>query len=107
MIWGATKEEWNHFSVWLGLTEDLLPVVSNAEAKISPQSKMQALGKTPSRYNTRREVGGIPEWVSLKASIKQVEHWSKEPDYGICLQTRNIRALDIDIPDILEVEKIL
>ena len=59
MNYGATPQEWAHFDVVLGLTEDLLPVVSNPNAVISPQSKMKGLGKTPSRYNRQREVAGI------------------------------------------------
>ena len=28
-----------------------------------------------------------------------MQRWSQQPDYGICLQTRNVRAIDIDITD--------
>jgi len=30
--WGAFPEDWTHFDLALGLTEDLLPVVSNPDA---------------------------------------------------------------------------
>ena len=99
MNYGATPQEWAHFDVALGLTEDLLPVVSNPNAVISPQSKMKGLGKTPSRYNRQREVAGIAEWTGLHATDTQVAAWSAEPDYGICIQTREVRALDIDVDD--------
>ncbi len=99
MNYGATPQEWAHFDVALGLTEDLLPVVSNPNAVISPQSKMKALGKTPSRYNGARQVAGIADWTGIRATDTQVEHWSAEPDYGICIQTREVRALDIDVDD--------
>lgn len=103
--YGALPGEWSHFSKTLGLTADLLPVVSNPTATISPMSKMKGLGKTPSKYNMHRQVAGITDWTSKQATEKDIENWSKENDYGICLQTRSVRGLDVDIadPDIAEV----
>ena len=66
--WGAPPQCWDHFDLVLGLTEDLLPVVSNLEATIDPKSKMKELGKTPSRYNAQRNAVGIPEWTMASAS---------------------------------------
>lgn len=97
--WGASPQEWVHFADTLELCEDLLPVVSNPNAVISPNSKMRRLGKTPSRYNYQHEVVGIPNWAAMKAKDSQVARWMGNADYGICIQTRRIRALDIDIPD--------
>lgn len=96
---GATREDWLHFDVLLGLTADLLPVVSNLSATISPNSAMQGLGKTPSRYNGDRQAIGFSKWTQHRAKPEEIESWSKEQDYGICLQTRAIRAIDVDIPD--------
>ena len=75
---------------------DLLPVVSNPHAPISERSKMKAVGKVPSRYYNGL-VGGIAEWPKFRPTLKKIERWAKEPDYGICIQTRYVRALDIDI----------
>lgn len=97
--YGASPEEWAYFSQILGLTEDMLPVVSNPNAKISPNSKMKSLGKTPSMYNLRNEVGGIRNWTDQRPNQSTINAWSKEPDYGICIQTRGVRAIDIDIAD--------
>ncbi len=99
MPYGARQEEWVLFDDLLGLTEDLLPVVSNPKAKISEHSKMQALGKTPSRYNRQREAVGVPDWTSLKTTHEDVKRWAGEQDYGICVQTRLVRAIDIDVDD--------
>ena len=96
---GATPDDWTHFDLILGLGEDLLPVVANPDAEISPTSKMKCLGKTPSVYNRSRKVVGIPNWTSKKADLKEIGLWSAEPDYGICIQTRTVRALDIDVPE--------
>lgn len=99
---GASPDEWQHFSRRLNLTADLLPVVSNTLATISPMSKMRDLGKTPSRYNGQREVVGIPQWTLAHSTDHQVALWQREPDYGIALQARLIRAVDIDIGDPLK-----
>lgn len=94
---GATPEEWKAFKRLA--KADLLPVVSNPHAEISPLSKMKALGKTPSMYNHERKAKGFPEWTEFEATVRNVEAWAEEPDYGICVQTRRIRGLDIDVPD--------
>ena len=98
-LWGASQEDWTHFDLILGLGNDLLPVVSNPTANISPNSKMKGLGKTPSRYNGKREVAGITNWTTKQTTAAEIALWSKETDYGICLQTREVRALDIDVTD--------
>lgn len=103
--WGASPAEWDYMA-HLGLTEDLLPVVSNPHAKISAQSKLKGLGKTPSRYNAEGEVVGIGKWTDVEATPNQVKAWSKVADYGICIQTRRVRALDIDIPEEDEAAKV-
>jgi hypothetical protein len=96
---GATSEEWTHFDLVLGLGADLLPVVSNPRATISPDSTMQALGKTPSRYNASRHAVGISSWTQHQSSAEDIARWSRERDYGICLQTRRVRAIDVDVAD--------
>lgn len=101
---GATPEE------WAALTRlarrDLLPVVSNPHAEISPLSRMKAKGKTPSQYNHNRQVAGFPEWTDFEATARNIEAWSQEPDNGICIQTRRIKALDIDVPDVALADEI-
>lgn len=103
---GATAQEWIHFSDTLGLTDDLLPVVSNPGATISPDSKMRDLGKTPSRYNKDRKVVGIPQWTQHVASDRDVGRWSRDNDLGICIQTRVVRAFDIDIADPVHAQEV-
>jgi hypothetical protein len=103
---GASSAEWTHFSLMLGLTADLLRVVSRADAKISPTSTLKSLGKTPSKYNKDGQVVGIAHWTSIHSSDSQIDLWSKNHDYGICLQTRHIRAIDIDCDDLGTASKI-
>lgn len=104
--YGASREDWLRYSETLGLTEDLLPVISNPNATISPNSKMRGLGKTPSVYNSMRHAVGLPKWTDLRPDKDQVRRWAREPDYGICIQTRRLRAIDIDVPDRDKADKI-
>lgn len=97
--YGATPHDWLMFADMLGLRADLLPVVSNPNAVIDPSSSLSALGKVPSRYTRAGTVAGIPEWTTKSATKDGVAAWASNPDYGICLQTRNVRAIDVDIPD--------
>lgn len=99
MTYGATPEQWAHFDLVLGLGADLLPVVSNPKATISPRSTMKKLGKTPSLYNGGRMAVGIQDWTSHQASGQELDRWAREADYGICIQTRAARALDVDVAD--------
>ena len=105
--WGATPEEWHHFNKTLGLTTELLPVVSNPNAVISPRSSITTLGKTPSLYNRERQVIGMPGWPDHITTEEEIARWSAEPDYGICVNTRLIRAIDVDVTDPQIAESIL
>lgn len=96
---GAAPDDWDHFDMVLGLTEDLLPVVSNPNAEISEYSKVKEPGKTPSDYNRQGKMRGLKDWTSKKATPSEISAWKKVPDYGICLQTRVVRAIDVDISD--------
>lgn len=96
---GASPEDWQHFDVLLGLTADLLPVVSNPRAVIAPDSTLKDLGKTPSRYNGARQAVGIGKWTERSTTPAEIAGWMRERDYGICLQTRRVRALDVDVTD--------
>ncbi|HHV9527683.1 TPA: VapE domain-containing protein [Escherichia coli] len=99
-IWGATPDEWFHFDLVLGRTDQLLPVVCNPGAAISPDSKLKALGKTPSRYNRDRLVTGIAQWTEHVVTEHDFARWSNEPDYGICVRTgHGWLALDCDSED--------
>lgn len=95
---GASPQEWSYL-VGLGLVEDLLPVVSDTSAKISPRSKISDIGKTPSTFNRDGDVVGLSEWTQQRSTRAQVAQWSQNDRLGICLQTRRVRAIDVDITD--------
>ena len=107
MIYGATQVDWTHCDLILGLSDDLLPVVSNPHRKISAKSNMKALGKAPSRLNALGTVVGIVGWTTKTTSSDEIDAWAKQPDYGICVQTRTIKAIDIDIDDTEVVKDVL
>lgn len=104
--YGATPEEWAHLDMVLDLTADLLPVVSDPAAKISPHSSLKSLGKTPSRYNGNRLVSGIRDWTRHVTSPSHIAEWAAEPNHGICVQTRRVKALDVDISDVAQAKAI-
>lgn len=96
---GATLTEWAHWDLFLGLTPDLLPVVCQPGLPIAPNSKLKTYGKVPSHLTVDGKVMGIAKWTTRTTSDAEIERWMKEPRYGICLQTRRIRALDVDVDD--------
>lgn len=96
--YGASDAAWQRF-IDLGLTADLLPCVANPNAVIAARSTMQKVGKTPSIYDAHGEVLGLGKWTQRVSSAADVGRWRRQPDYAICIQTRTIRAFDIDVPD--------
>lgn len=98
MTFGAKPQDWRHFDE-LGLGSDLLPVVSRPDAKISPKSNLKQIGKTPSLYNGGQMVVGMKQWTDHQASDAEIRRWSLEADYGICVQTRTMRFLDVDVAE--------
>ncbi len=98
--YGAYQADWDHFGGTLGLGEHLLPVVSNPKAKVSENSKMKEIGKTPSIYNRKGMVVGIPDWTSRRATAEDLAKWAGNADFGICLQTRGgLGVFDLDSKD--------
>lgn len=95
--WGATPEAWAHFKILAKV--DLLPVVSDPKAEVSPRSKMKATGKTPSLFNQDDQAIGFTDWTEHETTVGNIETWAKEPRLGICIQTRRYRAIDIDVDD--------
>ena len=99
MRYGATDSDWMDWAYFHGLLPDLLPVVCRPGATVHPSSVLNDYGKVPSRYTDGRTVVGFTGWTSYVARAEDVESWSGEADYGICLQTRRVRALDFDLLD--------
>ncbi|API59623.1 hypothetical protein BSL82_10090 [Tardibacter chloracetimidivorans] len=102
MSYGASPADWAILADDLcgpGLLEDLLPVVSDPTVPISEHSKMKDAGKTPSIVNGSGKIAGLPKWTEVRTTAAQVARWSKDARLGICIQTRRLRGIDIDVPD--------
>lgn len=98
--YGALPGEWQ---AWAKVSApDLLPVVSDPDAKISEYSKVKEPCKTPSDYNRNGEMRGFSDWTSHLASSKDIAKWESDNRLGICLQTRRFRAIDVDVTDFEE-----
>ena len=95
---GATRTEWRHFATGLNLTRDLLPVVSAPDTPLHPSSHLKTLGKTPSII-TNGLAHGLTKWTQRQITDADIATWSKDPRLGLCIQTRRVRALDIDVDD--------
>ncbi len=95
---GALPGDWQHWSAVAPL-DDLLPVVSDPHAKKSPDSKIQGPGKTPSDFNRRGEMRGFEKWTDYHTTPADLEKWAADNRLGVCLQTRRIRAIDVDVDE--------
>lgn len=98
MTYGASPIEWSHWDLMLGLTEDLLPVVCTPNLPISQNSTLKSYGKVPSII-ANGAVVGLAKWTSRVSTDADIDTWSANPNYGICLQTRRVRAIDVDVED--------
>jgi len=97
--YGASHGEWDFWANDLKLLSDLLPVVCDPNVKISADSKLSSLGKTPSFINEAGEAMGIAKWTQKITVPKLLPIYQKEDRYGISLQTRRVYAIDIDVDD--------
>ena len=97
-IYGATREEWKRLSN-MGIVSELLPIVCNPHAVPSELSKLRYPGKLPTKIVKKGEFSGIHEWPKHKTTKAEAIAWSKEEDHGIGIQTRIIRAFDVDVTD--------
>jgi putative DNA primase/helicase len=107
-VLGATRAQWNHWRNELGLARDLLPVVADTSATIAGYSDLEKddLGRVPSNFDTGREVYGIGKWTQRHASSADIREWSADPRLGICVQSRTLRAIDVDLTDEAQAQKV-
>jgi hypothetical protein len=104
---GATPEEWQWAMLHFGA--DLLPAVGDPNptiprtprlSRLDPKTgKPISLAKTPSMIGSSGTIHGISGWVAFVATYDQVVGWSRDPALNILLNTRTVRAIDIDIDD--------
>lgn len=98
MNYGATNEDWAHFEIVLGLGQELLPTVCDPSVAPSPRSAIREHGRTPSLINRDGQMAGIKDWPKYVTN-GEIRRWSADTRLGICMQTRLVRGIDIDVPD--------
>lgn len=105
-VYGAGTSMWDHLAQIAG--PDLVPVVSNPNAVLSSRTSVTegTRGKVPSLYNHARQVIGLPDWGKKKTVSAEIAQWQQNDDYGICIVTRNVRALDVDVNTKAEADRI-
>ncbi len=96
---GATRQDWDHWDLVLGVGRDLLPVVPDPRATPSPNSKVKAFGKIPSIYDREGNAVGLAKWTEREISEADVARWRNDPRLGLCVRTSAVRALDVDVDD--------
>lgn len=96
-FFGATKATWRTY-MKNGWGADMLPVVSDPDAKIDPTSKLKSVGKTPSVYTPSGTVVGLLQWPSMAVTQGQLDVWS-EKQYGISIRCGKVVAFDCDCDD--------
>ena len=95
--YGASPEAWDYFANTLGLTADLLPVISDSSVEPSQGSKLKAFGKVPSLVNGDGRGHGIKAWTQHQATADDIARWSRDDRHGICVIARRLRAIDVDV----------
>jgi hypothetical protein len=106
---GATLEQWNWFSVVLGLAANVLPVVPDPTAQASPNSKVKAWGKVPSAYDAQGRAYGLKGWQERVITPDMVTQWSTDPRLSMCLRMgpkSGVYAIDVDVTDPALAERI-
>lgn len=103
VVYGATRQEWEAFAS-LNL-RDLLPTVTDPRVRVSARSKLQGPStKVPSFVNAQGEMQGFIGWPTKVTT--SVHDWWGDNRLGICMIARTIRAIDIDVGDVAEAEKL-
>lgn len=100
MSYGANPQDWQRF-LDQGLEADLLPVVSDPGVPIHKQSRLPEdnRGKVPSRVAPDGTLVGMPGWSRDRHTAADVRRWMKDDRLGVCIQTREVRAVDVDTAD--------
>jgi hypothetical protein len=100
--YGAESSEWNSVFCNDDLRPWVLPIVSNVNIPLSPNSSIKEVGKTPTIKNRKGFVAGVKEWTALpEATDAQIMAWAKDPDNGYCVRTghNGLIGIDCDVND--------
>ncbi len=99
---GARPDDWLFFDLALGLGDNLLPVVNDPNVEPTPGSKVKKFGKIPSMYDREGRAHGLPEWQKMPISPGNLDYWSADGRYSMCLRLgplSGVYAIDVDVDD--------
>lgn len=100
--YGAERSEWASVFSNNDLRPWVLPIVSNVNIPLSPNSSIKEVGKTPTIKNRKGFVAGVKEWTTLpETTDAQIMEWAKDPDNGYCVRTghNGLIGIDCDVND--------
>lgn len=104
--YGATREDWLALSFMAGITSDLLPYVADPEVQPLPlnadgskRTHWQPGAKMPGLVDRNGYGHGIKDWQKKLSTDRDVDRWADDARLGICIATRRVRAIDVDIGD--------
>ncbi|KMQ97353.1 virulence-associated e family protein [Lasius niger] len=93
-LYGASLLQWQR---WRTLAaQDLLPIVTDPSA--IPDYDPRKDGKMPSFMQAGRFTG-LSGWPSYVRTTEDLDRWSADRRLSIGVQCRNLRFIDLDIPD--------
>lgn len=102
-VYGATRQEWEAFAS-LNL-RDLLPTVVDPNVRVSARSQLKGpTTKVPSFVNAQGEMQGFLGWPTKVTT--SVHDWWGDNRLGICMIARFFRAIDIDVDDQAEADRL-
>jgi hypothetical protein len=77
-------------------------------SRSSPQSLVKAWGKTPGVVGSDGLARGFHGWPQHVSSANDIATWFTEPGrHSVCVNARDLAAIDIDIEDAVAVSRIL
>jgi len=91
----------------LALT-DIVPVIADLSVRMNPRSQIETPdGKAVTFVDPRTGMGlGLVGWADPLYRTTSIEDWAADPRHSAGIITRNIRAIDIDVPDEAEGQRV-
>jgi hypothetical protein len=96
---GASAKDWDNL-IAAGYGSDLLPVALDPNLPIHERSSLRQRGKVPSTVTRDgKSIVGIPSWPTHYSTPTEVAGWRANRGLGMCIITRTVRAIDVDVTD--------
>ena len=99
---GALPNEWEQACICTDALPFMLPIVTDPDARISPNSKLKSVCKQPSIFNAAGEVVGLPRWTQHITTPDEFSGWRTHAAMGLglrCGADSGFVGVDFDIED--------